>query len=33
MAGLASELLGFRASISLEDGLERTVEWFRSNGV
>jgi UDP-glucose 4-epimerase len=33
MAGLASELLGFRASISLEDGLARTVEWFRSNGV
>jgi UDP-glucose 4-epimerase len=33
MAGLASEVLGFRASISLEEGLARTVAWFRSDGV
>ena len=33
MAGLASEVLGFSPAISLEDGLERTVAWFRSNGV
>jgi UDP-glucose 4-epimerase len=33
MAGLASEVLGFRPSISLEDGIARTVAWFRSYGV
>jgi UDP-glucose 4-epimerase len=33
MAGLASDALGFRASISLEEGLGRTVAWFRSDGV
>jgi UDP-glucose 4-epimerase len=33
MAGLASEVLGFSPAISLEDGLARTVAWFRSNGV
>ena len=29
----ASEVLGFRATVSLEDGLARTVDWFRRNGV
>jgi UDP-glucose 4-epimerase len=33
MAGLASEVLGFSPSISLEEGIARTVAWFRSNGV
>jgi UDP-glucose 4-epimerase len=28
----ASEVLGFSATVSLEDGLARTVEWFRRNG-
>ena len=29
----ASELLGFRAAVSLEEGLARTADWFRRNGV
>jgi len=33
MARRASELLGFQATVSLEEGLARTVEWFRDNGV
>ena len=33
LARRASELLGFRAAVSLEEGLARTVEWFRTNGV
>ena len=33
MARRASELLGFQATVSLEEGLARTVEWFRHNGV
>jgi nucleoside-diphosphate-sugar epimerase len=26
----ADELLGFRAAVDLEDGLLRTIEWYRS---
>ena len=33
MARRASELLGFQPTLTLEDGLARTVEWFRDNGV
>ena len=33
IAQRASELLGFRAAVSLEEGLDRTVGWFRDNGV
>jgi dTDP-glucose 4,6-dehydratase len=29
--GLAAELLGWRSSISFEDGLERTIAWYRDN--
>jgi UDP-glucose 4-epimerase len=28
--GLAERLLGYRPAVSVEDGLARTVEWFRS---
>ena len=27
----AAELLGWRSSISFEDGLERTIAWYRDN--
>jgi nucleoside-diphosphate-sugar epimerase len=27
----AQQLLGFRASTSMEEGLRRTVAWYRSN--
>jgi nucleoside-diphosphate-sugar epimerase len=27
--GLAERLLGYRPAVSVEDGLARTVEWFR----
>jgi GDP-L-fucose synthase len=30
--GRAEQLLGWRASTTLEDGLRRTVEWYRSKG-
>jgi UDP-glucose 4-epimerase len=33
VARRASELLGFRPAVNLEEGLAQTVEWFRSNGV
>jgi UDP-glucose 4-epimerase len=33
LARRASAVLGFRATVSLEEGLARTVDWFRSNGV
>ncbi len=31
-AKLAGELLGWRPHVTLEEGLERTIEWIRSNG-
>ena len=33
IARRAAEVLGFRAAVGLEEGLARTVEWFRSSGV
>ena len=30
---LARKLLGFEPSVAVEDGLRRTVEWQRSNGL
>jgi dTDP-glucose 4,6-dehydratase len=27
----AAELLGWRSSIAFEDGLRRTIEWYREN--
>ena len=31
--GKAERLLGFRAEVPLEDGLRRTIEWWRQRGV
>jgi len=28
----AREQLGFTTSLTLEDGLQQTVEWYRNNG-
>jgi nucleoside-diphosphate-sugar epimerase len=30
LARRAAEVLGFRAQVTLQDGVERTVEWFRA---
>jgi dTDP-glucose 4,6-dehydratase len=30
-AGLANELVGWRSSVALEDGLDRTIEWLQEN--
>jgi UDP-glucose 4-epimerase len=29
--GKARELLGFEATVELDDGLERTIDWYREN--
>ena len=29
--GKARELLGFEAQVELDEGLERTIDWFRTN--